>query len=181
MRTALPVLALALLLLVALAGMRRGWRRRDAASARVVPTLPESPTDLGASRTEPLESTYVSTTRAGDWLDRVVAHDLGVRSAALVQVFDTGVRLIRTGARDVFVPREQLRAVGTAPGQAGKFVGRDGLVVLTWRAGPDDERGLDTGLRVRRRRDRDVLVAAVTTLIADTAPPAGTQAQKEQS
>lgn len=187
MRLLVTVLVIVALVLLALWGMRRGWARRRTVTAAVVPALPvappggEGPGTLGRARTEPIEATYVSSTRAGDWLDRVVAHDLGTRSPALVQVRDAGVLVRRTGAREVFVPAGSLRAVGTAPGQAGKFVGRDGLVVLTWRTGPDDERGLDTGLRVRRRADRARLVAAATTLISQNPPPAAPQAQKEQS
>jgi hypothetical protein len=144
-------------------GMWHGWRRRARASAAAVPALPAVPGDLGATRLGPLEATYVSSTTAGDWLDRVAAHDLGNRSAAQVEVHDAGVLLRRRGAADVFVPVDRLRAVGTAPGMAGKFVGGEGLVVLTWAPGPD--RVLDTGLLVRHRQDRPALVAAVRALI----------------
>ena len=78
-------------------------------------------------------------------------------------------------APDVFVPTGALRGAATAPGMAGKFVGGDGLVVLTWQADPDDPRGLDTGLRPRHAADRPLLVGAVTALIDATS---GT---KEQS
>ncbi len=46
---------------------------------------------------------------------------------------------------------------------AGKFVGGEGLVVLTWDSGAD--RTLDTGLLVRHRSERPALVQAVQTLI----------------
>jgi hypothetical protein len=144
-------------------GMWHGWRRRARASADAVPAVPAVPDDLGATRLGPLEATYVSSTTTGDWLDRVAAHDLGNRSAAQVEVHDTGVLLRRRGATDVFVPAARLRTVGTAPGMAGKFMGGDGLVVLTWDTGAD--RLLDTGLLVRHRDERPALVAAVQALI----------------
>jgi hypothetical protein len=156
-----------LVLVLAGWGMWRGWRRRVLASAAAVPAIPAVPDDLGATRLGPLEATYVSSTTAGDWLDRIAAHDLGARSAAEVEVHDTGVLLRRPGATDVFVPADRLRAVGTAPGMAGKFMGGDGLVVLTWDTGAD--RLLDTGLLVRHRTERPALVEAVQALISEVA------------
>jgi hypothetical protein len=164
-RTSVSVVVLVVLAVLALWGMRAGWLARRRRSADVVPTLPVAPADLGATRLGPLDAVYVSTTRAGDWLDRVSAHDLGVRSPAVVEVHDAGVTITRTGATDVFVPVSTLRAAGTAPGIAGKVVGGDGVVVLTWQPDPDDPRGLDTGLRPRHAADRTRLVDALTGLV----------------
>ena len=170
----LSVTILVLLGAALLLGMGRGWRRLNRGPSEV-PAPPGVPADdaLGDARTEPLDATYVSTTRAGDWLDRVGAHGLGVRSAATAQVFDRGVVVRRRGAPDVFVPRAALRAVDTSGGMAGKVVGGEGLVVLTWVPSPDDDpRGLDTGLRLRHRQEADTLRAATQTLIGST-PAAG--------
>ena len=172
-----PLASVALLVAVVvlvLWAMRRAWLARVARTAAVVPVLHGEPVGgWGEPRTEPVEAVYVSTTTAGDWLDRVAAHDLGVRSAAVAQVFDGGLRVTRTGARDVLVPASALRAVGTSPGMAGKFVGGEGLVVVTWQAParPDGSPGalLDTGLRTRRAEDRGALLAAVRGLV----PPTG--------
>jgi hypothetical protein len=177
MTTEVSVTILVLVVVLVLAGMWLGWRGRRRRSAAVVPALPAVPTELGDNRLGPLDAVYVSTTRAGDWLDRVSAHGLGVRSPATVDVFDAGVRIGRAGAPDVFVPARALRGATTAPGMAGKFVGGDGLVVLTWQAGPDDPRGLDTGLRPRHAADRPRLVEAVAALI-DVTP--GTPGQEEK-
>lgn len=168
----LVVLGAALLL-----GMARGWRRLSRGSSPVPPP-PAVPDEaaLGAPRTAALDATYVSTTRAGDWLDRVGAHGLGVRSAATVRVHDAGVVLRRRGAPDVFVPRAALRAVGTSGGMAGKVVGGEGLVVLTWV--PDagaDPRGLDTGLRLRHAHEADELRAATQDLIGSTPAASGSE------
>ena len=151
------------LLLVAFWAMWRGWLRRARVSEAAVPAIPAVPDHLGATRLGPLEATYVSSTTAGDWLDRVAAHDLGNPGAAQVEVHDTGVLLRRRGATDLFVPAARLRDVGTAPGMAGKFMGGEGLVVLTWDTGAD--RLLDTGVLVRHRDERPALVAAVRALI----------------
>jgi hypothetical protein len=135
-----------------------------------------APDELGHARLAPVDATYVSTTRAGDWLDRVTAQDLGVRSSAQVAVFDAGVRITRQGATDLFVPATALRGASGAPGLAGKVVGGEGLVVLTWQADPADPRGLDTGLRPKHAADRERLLAALTTLT-----PGRTPAQEENS
>jgi hypothetical protein len=164
MTTGVSVTILVLVVVLVLVGMWLGWRGRRRRSEAVVPTLPAVPAELGDSRLGPLDAVYVSTTRAGDWLDRVSAHGLGVRSPATVDVFDAGVRIGRTGAT-------------TTPGMAGKFVGGDGLVVLTWQADPDDPRGLDTGLRPRHAADRPRLVEAVAALI-DVTPGAPGQEEK---
>jgi len=163
---------LALVCLLLLAAMRWGWRRRAGRSAALVPELPAFPAPgdplLGAARTAPIEATYVSSTTAGDWLERVVAFDLGVRSSAVVQVHDGGVLVARTGARDLFIPAAAVRGVRTAPGMAGKFVGGDGLVVLTWQAPGSGTPQLDTGLRLRHRSDKTVLTEAVEALAPAT-------------
>jgi len=166
-REAVSVVVLLAVLALVYWGMRAGWKRRARTTAALVPTLPAAPADLGAARLGPVEAVYVSTTTAGDWLDRVVAHDLGVRSPASVTVHDAGVCIERTGAADVFVPAAALTDTSTAPGMAGKFVGKDGLVVLTW--APTTTPGapqLDTGLRPHHSADGTALVAAVTALIA---------------
>ena len=175
-RQAVSTIVLVLVVLVAFWGMRAGWRARTRRSSSLVPSLPVPPAELGHARLAPVDATYVSTTRAGDWLDRVTAQDLGVRSPAQVAVFDAGVRITRQGASDLFVPATALRAATGAPGLAGKVVGGEGLVVLTWQADPADPRGLDTGLRPKHAADRERLLAALTTLTPGHAP-----AQEENS
>ena len=180
-----PTVSVALLVAVVvlvLWAMRRAWLARVARTAAVVPVLPGEPAGgWGEPRTGPVDAVYVSTTTAGDWLDRVAAHDLGVRSAAVAQVFDGGLRVTRTGARDVLVPASALRGAGTSPGMAGKFVGGEGLVVVTWQAptGPDGSAGalLDTGLRTHRAEDREVLLEALRGLL----PPTGRAGAADES
>ena len=175
-RQVVSTAVLVVLMLLAFWGMRAGWRGRARRTSALVPHLVAVPAELGAQRLGPVEATYVSTTRAGDWLDRVSAEGLGVRSPAQVGVFDAGVRITRQGAPDLFVPAAALRGAAGAPGMAGKVVGGEGLVVLTWQADPDDPRGLDTGLRPKHAADRERLIDALTTLTTGQAP-----AQEENS
>lgn len=161
--------------LVILLVMWRGWRGARSRGASVVGVLPEVPRGdaLGAARTEPVAGTYVSSTTAGDWLGRVAARDLGVRSAATVQVFDAGVLVARRGAADVFVPAASVRGVRRTPGMAGKYVGGEGIVVIEWTAtAPDGAPApLDTGIRTQHKADRALLVAAVGSLTASAVRP----------
>ncbi|WP_166847777.1 hypothetical protein [Isoptericola sp. BMS4] len=159
------------LLLAVLVGRRRLASRSDA----TVPPPPGAPSDLGAERLAPLDATYVCSTLTGDWLARVGAHTLGDRAAATVSVHDAGVLIERHGTRTVFVPAHALHGVGLAPGMAGKYVGADGLVVLTWDDEPHPDAPdvpaarLDTGLRTRYATDRSRLVDAVRHLMTSAA------------
>jgi hypothetical protein len=175
-RQAVSTVVLALLVVVAFWAMRAGWRARTRRSSALVPALPVAPADLGTELLSPVDATYVSTTRAGDWLDRVTAQGLGVRSPARVSVYDAGVRIDRQGAPDLFVPAAAVRGAAGAPGMAGKVVGGEGLVVLTWQADPADPRGLDTGLRPAHAADRARLIDALTIVTTGSAP-----AQEENS
>ena len=175
-RQAVSTIVLVAVVLLVYWGMRAGWRARTRRSAALLPALPVPPAELGAERLAPVDAVYVSTTRAGDWLDRVSAYGLGVRSPAQVGVFDAGVRVTRQGATDLFVPAASVRSATSAPGMAGKVVGGEGLVVLTWQADPADPRGLDTGLRPKHAADHERLIDAITTLTTGSAP-----AQEENS
>lgn len=146
--------------------MLRGWRRR-AERQSDVPPLPDAPADVDAQLlADPVEGVYVSTTTAGDWLDRIAVHGLGVRSAAVLNVSTSGITIARQGAPHVHIPAAQLKDVRLDKGMAGKFVEEEGLVVLTWQLG---ERTLDTGIRTRRGDDRDAVVSAVRSLLAGAA------------
>ncbi|GAA1986138.1 hypothetical protein GCM10009718_24420 [Isoptericola halotolerans] len=161
-----------LLLLLVLTGRRRIAAR----TSHLVPSPPAPPAEegsLGALRLGPIEATYVSSTLSGDWLARVGAHELGDRSAAQVTVLDGGVVVDREGSAPLLVPTASLHDVGTAAGMAGKYVGRDGLVVLTWQVPADGETDaalLDTGLRTRYRADKPRLVEAVRSLLDPSTP-----------
>jgi hypothetical protein len=150
--------------------MRAGWRRRGRHQSHLAP-LPAVPTTLGEALAGPVEGVYVSSTTEGDWLDRVVAHGLGTRSGAAVSVHPEGVLFARDGAADVFVPTGRLRAVGRAPGMAGKYVGNDGLLVVTWELGATDDApegvrtGIDTGFRARSPEEHDDLEDAIHHLL----------------
>ncbi|GAB3954592.1 hypothetical protein GCM10029976_097180 [Kribbella albertanoniae] len=139
-------------------GMYRGWRNRQARQSELAP-LPEVPAD----KTRGVEGVYVATTSAGDWMDRIAVHELGVRSTADLAVIEAGLIFHRQGAADVFIPADHLTAVRTDRGIAGKVTAeKSGLVVVTW---SHDGRELDTGFRPRRKADTEPLTASIATLI----------------
>lgn len=177
----LVALAIFLVLYVTLIGRRRLAQR----TTTLVPRPPEVPgaDQTGTVRFGPLEAVYVSTTLHGDWLARVGAHGLGDRSNAFVSVHDGGVLVEREGADDLWVPVHAIRSTSLAPGMAGKYVGADGLVVLTWAVPEADDVAaalVDTGLRTRRAEDRGALVDAVRHLLATQQPRQHAQQDPQQ-
>lgn len=149
-----------------------GWRNRLRRQADVeqLPLVPEAPG-------EPLASAggqYVASTTGGDWLDRIAVHGLGIRTNATLGVYPHGVLFDRSGAPALYIPAASLTGVRLDSGMAGKFVEKDGLLVLSWVHGSHE---LDTGFRTRRAEDRNVVFAALQELIS-SAPAADANSGK---
>ncbi len=144
--------------------MWRGYQRRAARQADLPAPATEAPSPIGEG--EGVEGVsaggvYASTTTHGDWLDRIAAHGLGVRSNADVAVTGKGVFFAREAAPDLFIPAADVVGAELAPGIAGKVTGGEGVVLITWRLG---EYTLDTGFHPRARAERERLVEAVNAL-----------------
>lgn len=120
-----------------------GWRRKSRAQSVQVPPFPEIPAEPGEVL---LESTglYVSTTTAGHWQDRVVTRGAGLRTGAVWRLYESGVAIERGGAPDFWIPRSAVTGVRKDKGMAGKVMGIDALLIITWLAGDVE---LDTGFR----------------------------------
>jgi hypothetical protein len=157
-KTVLGIAGTLLVLAAAYYGMYRGWRNRQSRQADLAP-LPAVPEE----KIRGVEGVYVATTTAGDWMDRIAVHELGVRSTADLAVSEAGLIFHRQGAADVFIPADHLTGVRTDRGIAGKVTAeRSGLVVVTWN---HDGRSLDTGFRPRRKADTAALTESISTLI----------------
>jgi hypothetical protein len=169
------VAVVALLVLLAWGLMYVGWRGRVRRQG-YLPSPPPAPDGLAdrAAR-EGVEATYVSTTRAGDPLDRVAAHGLGARSAARVLVDAEGVLVTRTGAPDVFTSAAALTGVRREAFRVGKAVPGTGLVVWDWSLG---DTLVTTAVHARRDAERDALQAAISALIEPRAV-AGTRPEED--
>lgn len=159
----LLVLGLATLALVVVAFvlLTIGWRNRLRRQSDVEP-LPEVPAELGAPLAA-ADGQYVASTTAGDWLDRIAVHHLGLRTNAGLSVHPEGALFDRAGAGPVFIPAGRLTGVRLESGMAGKFVEKDGLLVLSWRLGA---RELDTGFRTRHAEDKTILLNTLQDLIS---------------
>jgi hypothetical protein len=149
-----------------------GWRNRLRRQADVDP-LPEVPTELG-SPLAAADGQYVASTTAGDWLDRIAVHNLGIRTNAELRVHPEGVLFERSGAGPVFIPASRLTGVRQESGMAGKFVEKDGLLVVSWMLGAHE---LDTGFRTRHADDKTTLLNALQDLIS-AAPQANADSGK---
>lgn len=164
---------IALMIALILLGWRNRVRRQSNVSAP-----PATPDDLGADRLPAAEGQYVSTTTAGDWLDRIAVHQLGIRSNATLFVHDAGVLIARHGATDVFIPTAALRSVGRGSGMAGKFVEKDGLLVISWTLGDKD---VDTGFRPRYHQELPALVQGIEALLPDATEQTSSPAEDKEN
>ncbi|MFG3285645.1 hypothetical protein [Streptomyces sp. NPDC048111] len=149
--------------------MRQGWqwRRRLQADLPELATAPEAP---GEARLK-LSGRYHGSTTAGQWLDRIVAHGLGVRSKAVLTLTDAGLDVVRPGADDFFVPTAQLRGARLDKGIAGKVLTEGGLLVVTWNHG---DRLIDSGFRSDRAEQHQAWVEAINSMIRTPDQPTTT-------
>ncbi|MGO2192239.1 PH-like domain-containing protein [Brachybacterium sp. AOP42-C2-15] len=154
----IPVLLLAALFVLILAAMAWGWHRRGRSQQHL--PVPEDATleQLGEAVAHgPVAAVYVDTVLAEQPLERIVAHGLGQRANAMVTLGDQGSwRLEREGTSSFTIPGTVVTELTSGPGMAGKFIGGDGLLIIRWRLG---DQLLDTGLRLARRSDHDLLLS----------------------
>ena len=120
--------------------MARHAAERPARAARLPPVAhhPRRRTAPGA------KGRYHGSTTAGQWLDRIVAHGLGVRSLVELTLTEQGLGVVRTGAPGFFIPADALRGARLDKGIAGKVLTEGGLLVITWEHG---DKLIDSGFR----------------------------------
>ena len=157
MRFWIPTIGLVLLTATVLLSMRRSWLRKKDSTADVVGPLPPAPVSLGTARTAPAESTYLGSTVAGQWLERIPGQGLAERAAGTVQLFDAGLQLVRQGTNDLYIPLDRVEAVRFDRGIAGKVSDPERLVVVTWRL----EIAVDSGILLRHPEQAQELVTAL--------------------
>ena len=158
------MLVLVVLGLIALAlwGMRRGWVNRQRRQSDLPAPAEAPPADavLGAS----FEGLFAGTGVNGDWMDRIVVWDLGVRSRGAIAWGPAGIWIERDGARSLFIPAAAVVDVRADRGVAGTVRSKDSMAVITWHLG---DRVLDTGFRADAPADHatvlDGLVAEFAT------------------
>ena len=155
-----------LLTLAAVAGlyalMLKGWRSRQRRQADL-PAPPAPPAVAAPVVRPPTPGVFVGTTSASDWLDRIAVHHLSDRSTALLTVATDGVHVSREALPELYVPFSAVEQVGLGDSLAGTVMGRDGLVLLTWRLG---ERSVVSGFRADDHAEHARLVDAVTAQLS---------------
>jgi hypothetical protein len=166
----LPAFGLLAAVLLAAAGMLAGWRRRVRAQGTLGPVRPV-PADPGAPSVT-AEVLYVATTLRDRPLERVVVQGLAMRSRATVQAFDAGLALALAGRDAVWIPAEDLTAVGRATYAIDRVVEPDGLLLVRWILGGTP---VDTFLRPPAAADVPLLLDAIQRIprcsIASTPDP----------
>lgn len=141
--------------------MRRGWRRRAGRQAHVAAPAPldavTGPAVLG-----PVRLTYLGTTLGGHWLERVVAHGLGSRSAARLAVSADGLRVERPAARSFSVLAPDLCDARVDRAHAGRLGAAGAVVVVGWRLG---ETPVESGFQADDPAQAAQIVAALRPLV----------------
>ena len=150
--------------------MRQGWQWRRTLQGGL-PALPQPPHDPGPALLA-ADGRYHGSTTAGQWLDRIVAHGLGVRSKARLTLTAAGLDVDRTGAPGFFVPLAALRGARLDRAIAGKVLPEGGLLVVTW-----EHAGalIDSGFRADHAAEHPQWVERITQLTdagSDPAPAA---------
>lgn len=138
--------------------MWRAWRRRAARQEADVPELASLP----EASDEPelrLVGMYHGSTRAGDWLGRIVARGLGTRGRVEATLTEAGVEMRRAGARNFLIPADAVLHARTDRGIAGKVVSAGGLLVITWELGGQH---IDSGMRSDHPDEHPRWVEALT-------------------
>ncbi|MFC4032064.1 hypothetical protein ACFO3J_11275 [Streptomyces polygonati] len=144
--------------------MRQGWQWRRTLQGGL-PELPQATEETGPPLLE-FDGRYHGSTTAGRWLDRIVAHGLGVRSKVHLVLTEQGLDVDRTGAPGFFVPTAALRGARLDKAIAGKVLTEGGLLVVTWEHG-----GIlvDSGFRSERAADHPAWVERLNALSGDRA------------
>lgn len=153
-----------------------GWRGRK----RRQGGLP-APDDVPAALLEAqpraaAEGMVIGTVKAGDYLDRVAVHGLGVRTNGRLEVHDQGVAVFRSGAPNYLISAAALDHVRTDRGVVGKFVERDGAVIIGWRLG---EEPVETAFRARHAEAHQELLDELRSVISPSARPSASPSDEE--
>ena len=156
LRTVLTLIVIAIILL-SVYGMFRGWRKKNRAGLAPIQTAAPH----GANAISPkVAARFAGTTTSGNWLDRITNYELGTPRGIDFQVFDQGMFFTDSQEFNLWINKDQITQVRTGRGIAGDVVEKDGMLIITWQLG---ETHLDTGVRVSRHADHELIVMALNS------------------
>jgi hypothetical protein len=158
------IVGLALFIVLVYWLMRQGWQWRRTLQGGL-PELPQGPAETGPALLE-FDGRYHGSTTAGQWLDRIVVHGLGVRSKVRLTLTEEGLDVDRTGAPGFFVPAAALRGARLDKAIAGKVLTEGGLLVVTWEHGGTL---IDSGFRSDHAAGHPAWVERINALSGDRA------------
>lgn len=158
LRILLVAFVLAVIALVVWA-MWRGWQSR----ANRQREIPEPTMGAIGPVAQTADGLFLGTSRAGDWLDRIVVHGLGVPSRSRCAVGASGIAFEREGAPSFAIPATALDAVRLDRGVAGMVRERNSVIVLTWRLGSAH---IESGFRPDDSEQGAILLDRCMALVA---------------
>ena len=150
LRILLVMLTLAVILL-AMYGLRRGWRNRGRRQGLV---LPDVPADIiaAAERSSAVSASYIGTIPQGQLLERLVA--AGTRAEADIVVADSGVLVDKLGDPPLFIGHDVITGLSTSSGMLQRHFGGHGLLMVDWVWA---DRPVSTGLGFPDPADQDIV------------------------
>jgi len=119
----------AVVVVLALVLMYRGWRARARRDADIV----VAKHDLGAMVRE-LSVFYVATTEAENHLERVALRGFAHRGYATLGIYQAGIAIVLPAEATLTIPAASIRQVSVTTHVIDKVVEKDGLVSLVWSA-----------------------------------------------
>lgn len=155
-----------------------GWRNRKRRQGHL-PVPAEVPAEVLDA--EPLaagEGMVIGTVRAEDYLDRVAVHGLGLRTDGRLEVHEAGVAVLRAGAPNFLIMTEALRHTRTDRGVVGKFVERDGALIIGWQLGDEF---VETAFRARHAEAHQQLLGELQKLTGRGADAHGDNPDEESN
>ena len=135
------VVAMIMVIVTAVWSMRRAWLRKQADQVAIA-----APLDIpdGFATNVSVDGRYLAASYSGDWLSRVVVHEMGVPSRCTLAWNSDGVAVQRPASRSFFAPWSDVVDVRADRVIAGRAFERDGIAVLSIRLGAT---AVDVGFR----------------------------------
>lgn len=135
-----------------------GWRGRKKRQQQIAEPA-ELPSEiLQREPRESAEGMIIGTVAGDDSLQRIAVHELGLRHHGRIELHPEGVAVFRSGVRNYLIPADTLTHIRTDRGIVGKFVEKDGAIIIGWRLGDLD---VETGFRPRHAEEGQRLLTAL--------------------